>query len=90
MTKEEHEYLKQFEQNFDTAENSGYTRNISRKKRQRIKAILEKESGKKWINNIFCSSCLIELLKAIIPFYKKYKERLNNKKEKEDGTTEEI
>ncbi|MCD8030462.1 MAG: hypothetical protein LUF85_06495 [Bacteroides sp.] len=89
MTKEEYNFLSKFTSNFKTVEESGYSRNIGRKDRKKLKAIYEKEQGEKYLKNIFCSACLAELLSLLKPHYNKYSEKLNRKKENETATEEE-
>lgn len=79
MTEKEYNYLKRFEPNFKTAEESGYTRNISRLHRKTIKAIAEKETGKEFSKNIYCNECLVDLLLTVKKHYDKYKSKQSKK-----------
>lgn len=79
MTADEYNYLKRFENNFKTAEESGYSRNISREGRRKLKAIAEKETGKPYEGNIYCSTCLVSLLLTVKKYYDKYQNKLSKK-----------
>lgn len=80
MNREQYDYLTQFESNFKTAVESGYSRNIPRHKRRKLVVLYEELTGTKHSGNIYCSPCLVDLLKAIKPHFDKYAAKLNKKK----------
>ena len=80
MTKQELKYLSQFEDNFYTAIQSSFSRNISRSSLEEMNRIYEKETGKTQNINYNCSVCCLTLIKKVADIY--YKEK--NKKKKEE------
>lgn len=79
MTKQEFKYLSQFEENFYTAIQSNFSRNISRSNLERFSEIIEKETGKTINTNYNCSVCALNLIKKMADIY--YKEKNKVKKE---------
>lgn len=79
MTKQEFKYLSQFEDNFYTAIQSNFSRNISRSNLERFSEIIEKETGKTTNTNYNCSVCALNLIKKMAEIY--YAEKNKVKKE---------
>lgn len=79
MTKQEFKYLTQFEENFYTALQSNFSRNISISNLEKFSEIIEKETGKPTNTNYNCSVCALNLIKKMADIY--YKEKNKVKKE---------
>lgn len=79
MTKQEFKYLSQFDENFYTAIQSNFSRNISRSNLERFSEIIEKETGKTINTNYNCSVCALNLIKKMAELY--YAEKNKVKKE---------
>lgn len=79
MTKQEFKYLAQFEENFYTAIQSNFSRNISISNLEKFSEIIEKETGKPTNTNYNCSVCALNLIKKMADIY--YKEKNKVKKE---------
>lgn len=79
MTKQEFKYLAQFEENFYTAIQSNFSRNISSSNLEKFSEIIEKETGKPTNTNYNCSVCALNLIKKMADIY--YKEKNKVKKE---------
>lgn len=88
MNKEEFEKLKQFEHNFKTATESGYTRNIAMSSRKILRDIYLKESKSKKTFCITCTPDLINALEFLAPRYDKYKQKIVEQNTLNDGGTE--
>lgn len=71
MTQEQYKFLNRFKDNFKTAAFNGYSRNISRPDRRRLRQIYEELSGKKHEGNIYCSECLVDMLIILKEYYDK-------------------
>ena len=65
MTKEDLEYLKQFENNFNTAINSDYTRNIVKSDLLKINEIYKRETGKTFNLCTHCKSSILSFLRIV-------------------------
>ncbi|MCD8080778.1 MAG: hypothetical protein LUF04_10345 [Bacteroides sp.] len=65
MNKEDYLFLRKFESNFKTVEESGYSRAIKKNDRQRIKEIIQNHTGTPFTENIHCSSCLVKLFQTV-------------------------
>ena len=79
MTKQEFKYLAQFDENFYTAIQSNFSRNISRSNLEKFSEIIEKETGKTINTNYNCGICCLNLVKKMAAIY--YKEKNKVKKE---------
>lgn len=79
MTKQDFKYLAQFDENFYTAIQSNFSRNISRSNLERFSEIIEKETGKTINTNYNCGICCLNLVKKMADIY--YKEKNKVKKE---------
>ena len=79
MTKQDLKYLSSFEDNFYTAIQSNFSRNISRSNLERFSEIIEKETGKTQNINFNCSICALKLIKKMAELY--YAEKNKVKKE---------
>lgn len=79
MTKQEFKYLSQFEDNFYTAIQSNFSRNISRSNLERFSEIIENETGKTINTNYNCGVCCLNLIKKMAELY--YAEKNKVKKE---------
>lgn len=65
FTKEELDFLKNYENNFKTAINSGYSRNVEPRYANQIKAIYDAATGGDYGLNASCSHCMLTFLKAV-------------------------
>lgn len=72
-------FLKKFEENFYTAIQSNFSRNISRSNLEKFSEIIEKETGKPTNTNYNCSVCALNLIKKMAELY--YAEKNKVKKE---------
>lgn len=80
MNNKDFNFLKNFDENFYTAIQSNFSRNISRSNLERFSEIIEKETGKQNNVNYNCSVCCLTLIKKMADIY--YKEK-NKREEKE-------
>jgi hypothetical protein len=78
MLREDYEYLKEFESNFNTAINSNYTRNIPQSKLEKILEIYQKEVGKGYKVCLHCSSVVVSFLKDVGKLYFSVQEGFEN------------
>lgn len=79
FTKEQLEYLKQYEDNFHRAIELNYYRNMTRKTLDDIKAIYDAATGKAFGADWSCSHCILNFLKEVgKKFYKDMEEYKNN------------
>ena len=78
MLREDYEYLKQFESNFNTAIKSNYTRNIVQSKLEKILEIYQKEVGKGYKVCLHCSSVVVSFLKDVGKLYFSVQEGFEN------------
>lgn len=78
MLREDYEYLKQFESNFNTAIKSNYTRNIVESKLKRMVEIYEKETGRKQAICLRCGSVVVSFLKDVGKLYFSVQEGFEN------------
>lgn len=69
ISKEDMEWLSQFETNFRTAINSSYSRNITSSQANRMKEIYEVSTGRKYSLCVHCSSNVLSFLKVIGKLY---------------------
>lgn len=69
MTKADLKYLSEFENNFKTAINSNYTRNIVRSKLEKMLEIYNRETGKDYNLCTHCSTSILSFLKLIGKVY---------------------
>lgn len=69
MTKEDLQYLEKYEQNFRTAINANYTRNIVGSALERMKEIYERETGKQYRLCTHCTSSVLAFLKVMGKLY---------------------
>lgn len=98
MTKEDINWLKKFESNFNTAIKSNYSRNILESNLIKMKEIYECETGKKFSLCVHCTGNVLELLRLVGNLYfkavqegleqeLKINELENSVTEKENNTT---
>lgn len=78
MLREDYEYLKQFESNFNTAIKSNYTRNIPQSKLEKILEIYQKEVGKGYKVCLHCNSIVVSFLKDVGKLYFSVQEGFEN------------
>lgn len=69
MTKEELEFLKLYESNYNTAIKSNYTRNIVSSVLNRMLDIYQRETGEKYNLCTHCSTSVLAFVKVIGKFY---------------------
>lgn len=69
MTKEDINWLKKFESNFNTAIKSNYSRNILEGSLIKMKEIYEYETGKKYSLCVYCTGNVLELLRLVGNLY---------------------
>lgn len=69
MTVEEIEYLKQFENNFKTAIESNYSRNVVPSALRKMLDIYQRETGKKYSLCTHCPTSILGFLKTIGKVY---------------------
>lgn len=69
MKKDNLEYLKKFESNFNTAIKSNYTRAIPNNDKIRMKEILLEEIGFDFPLNLSCGLCTLKLVKKVGELY---------------------
>lgn len=79
MTKQDFNFLKNFDENFYTAIKSNFSRNISRSNLEKFSEIIEKETGKTINTNYNCGICCLNLIKKMAELY--YAEKNKVKKE---------
>lgn len=72
MTNEDYIFLGEYSDHMRTASVRGWARNIGKRDRAKIRSIVENETGHKMTSNIYCSSCLVDLLLAVKPLYDSY------------------
>lgn len=65
MTKQELNFLKEFENNFKTAIHSNYSRNIVKSKLEKMLEIYVKETGKDYNLCTHCTTSVLEFLKLM-------------------------
>lgn len=63
------EYLKKFEDNFNTAIKSNYTRAITSSDKIRMKEILLEETGENFPLSMSCGLCTLKLVKKVGQLY---------------------
>ncbi len=73
MLKEDYDYLKQFDNQINTATKSNYMRSIPIDCLTKIKEIYERLIGAKYETNLYCSVCVLKLIKLISKYYYEYK-----------------
>lgn len=78
MLREDYEFLKQFETNFNTAIKSNYTRNIPQSKLEKILEIYQKEVGKGYKVCLHCNSVVVAFLKDVGKLYFSVQEGFEN------------
>lgn len=78
MLREDYEYLKQFENNFNTAIKSNYTRNIAQSKLEKILEIYQKDVGDKYKVCLHCSTSVVAFLKDVGKLYFSVQEGFEN------------
>lgn len=88
MTLDDYNYLKRFDRNFETVAN-GYSAPIASIHLRRFKEVLEKESGYAFYLNSSCSTCIMNLLKRLKPYYEAARDEFEKAVE-EVSTVEEI
>lgn len=69
MKKENIEYLKKFESNFNTAIKSSFTRAIPTNDKIRMKEILLEEKGENFPLSLNCGICTLKLVKKVGELY---------------------
>lgn len=69
MTKEDISYLSEFENNFRTAINSNYSRNIIKSKLEKMLEIYKRVTGRDYTLCTHCSSSILLFLKLIGQVY---------------------
>lgn len=74
LTKEEFDYLKQFEDRFETAHTSNFARSIGSKTVEEMRRIYSRLIDKNYSMNINCGGCILTLLKKLYPYYNEYRE----------------
>lgn len=69
MKKENIEYLKKFETNFNTAIKSGFTRAIPSADKIRMQQILKEETGENFPLSLNCGMCTLKLARKVGELY---------------------
>lgn len=69
MTEEQINILKEFESNYTTAIRFNYTRNLTNNQLDRLLAVYEAITGKKYVLCKHCSNSVIDFLKVIGKMY---------------------
>lgn len=69
LTEDQIKFLSRFESNFKTVTEAGYTRGISRRDIKALYDIYKDFSEDNSIQNIYCSSCLVNMLKKLSSIY---------------------
>lgn len=100
MKQEDFEYLKQFEDRFNTALKANYARGIQSKDVEKIRNIYSEIIGQPYKMNTSCSSCILKLLQKVSPYYFEFKNDRGTKteiigestgtQEKESGKTNQV
>jgi hypothetical protein len=86
LTKDEYEYLKQFEDRFITATKSNYSRAIQSTDLKKITDIYSRLIGQTYRNNSNCSTCVLKLLQRLSKYYFEYGTEENSRKAQKDET----
>ena len=69
MTKQDRNFLKEYELNFKTAVNSDYSRNMPTAAIQKLEQIYFNETGITLKTNYTCGHCVLKTLKTIGKWY---------------------
>lgn len=69
MKKENIEYLKKFESNFNTAIKSNYTRAIPSNDKIRMQQIIKEETGENFPLSLNCGMCTLKLIRKVGELY---------------------
>lgn len=75
MTKDEFEYLKDFEVYFEQAK-KGYVQPISSIHKEKLKKLYEKEIKHTVAINLNCPSCVLDMIRKIGVLYEKKKNKM--------------
>jgi hypothetical protein len=89
MTKEEFEYLSQFDDRFITATKANYALALKSADVIKIKDIYSRLIGQPYNMNTSCSTCVLKLLQKLSKFYFEYG-REKNSRETQESETEHI
>ena len=73
FTKDEMEFLGQFEHNFSCAIDSDYVRGVALSDLEKMRTIWERVTGKDYRLNTGCGNCILEFFKQIGGEYRKQK-----------------
>lgn len=87
LTKEQFEYLSQFEDRMVCASKANYCRNVQREDLVQIRSIYEELIGQPHKMQMNCNTCVLHLIKLISEPYFNYKSELEN--ERTEATSEE-
>lgn len=74
ITSEEYEFLKQYDDRFETAFHSNFARAIPSTIVGRMKDIYSRLIGQPYSMNTSCGGCVLNLLKKLYPYYNEYRE----------------
>lgn len=88
LTKEQYDYLKQFDNRFITATKSDYCRNVQKKDVIKIKEIYEYIIEQEYRVNPSCGTCILNLIRKVAPIYFGYEESKINKDKEDSGIIE--
>lgn len=69
MTKEDIQFLSEFEPNFKTAINSNYSRNIVKSKLEKMLEIYKRETGRNYSLCTHCTTSILTFLRLIGELY---------------------
>lgn len=86
MTKEEFEYLSQFDDRFNTATKANYARAVQSKDVEKIRDIYSRLIGQPYKMNTNCSTCVLKLLQKLSKYYFEHGEK--NSRETQESETE--
>lgn len=89
ITKEEYEYLTNFDEHFRWVTSSQYCRNVAKDDLVKIRAIYEDLIGSHYSMTYSCSTCIYKLIYNMAPYYFNYKNKIENERKEEYGETKE-
>lgn len=78
LTQEEFDFLKQYEDRFETAHTSNFARGLGSKIVEEMRRIYSRLIDKNYSMNINCGGCILTLLKKLYPYYNEYREIQRN------------
>lgn len=81
LTKEQYEYLNQFEDRFICATKSNYCRNVQRSDLENLKNIYEDLIEDTYRMSMSCSTCILNLIKRLAIPYFEYQTNNNGREE---------